>query len=384
MTPTRRYSRAAGVACLATLAAGCGISSLTNVPGKAASGTALHLTEHVSSSVLIAVVNGADADQSLGTLLAATALPREDVAVVRPGVSPRTVVASTSPAPVTVVAPGRPDSPGSSATSYLKAGYNTRLKHWRAEFVADKKAVVTRTQQVVSAWEHSLALPQRLNQSDDGPAASLVQECSVASSVLTGLEQDSRNFGPRRVLLLYTASLAGLLPPGELTGDEVIVVSGALPTAAATSAAQANLLAAGAAQAAVLGPETTNAQLAALVTADLGQARSRDAVSAPILFANNSSALPPAAMHALAKLVPALLRPGATAVISGFASTPGTAHANYLLSYARAAVAARYLESRNVPASALIIVGHGASDLTGPGASGANRRVLVVVQQPAG
>jgi outer membrane protein OmpA-like peptidoglycan-associated protein len=384
MTPIRRCGRAAGVACLATLAAGCGISSLTNVPGKATSGPALHLTEHVSSSVLVAVASGPGADQSLSALLAATALPREDVAVVRPGVPPRTVVASVSPRPVTVVAPGKPDSPGTGATSYLKAGYNKRLQHWQAEVVADKRAVMIRTQQIVSAWEHGLALPQRLSQSDDGPAASLVQECSVASSVLTGIEQDGRDVGTRRVLLLYPASLTGLLPPGELTGDEVIVVSRELATAAATSAAQADLLAAGAAQAAVLGPETTTAQLTALVTDDLGQARSRDIVSAPVRFANNSSALQPAARQRLAKLVPPLLRPGATAVISGFASTPGTAHANYLLSYARAAAAARYLESRNVPASAMIIVGHGATDLTGPGASGANRRVLVVVQQPAG
>ncbi len=384
MTSIRRCGRAAGVACLATLAAGCGISSLTNVPGKAASGPALHLTEHVSSSVLVAVATGTGSDQSLSVLLPATALPREDVAVVRPGVPPLTVVASTSPPPVTVVSPGRPDSPGSSATPYLRAGYSKRLRHWQAEFAADKKAVVIRTRQVVSAWEHGLALPRRLGQPDGGSTASLVQECSVASSVLTGLAQDGRDFGPRRVLLLYTSSLTGTLPPGELTGDEVIVVSAELPTAAATSAAQANLLAAGAAQAAVLGPETTAAQLAALVTTDLGRAPSHDVVSAPVLFANNSSALEPAAVHTLAQLVPALLRPGATAVISGFASTPGTAHANYLLSYARAASAARYLESRNVPASALIIVGHGATDLTGPGASGANRRVLVVVQQPAG
>jgi outer membrane protein OmpA-like peptidoglycan-associated protein len=384
MTPIRRCGCAVGVACLATLAAGCGISGLTNVPGKAASGPVWHLTEHVSSSVLVAVATGAGADQSLGVLLPATALPREDVAVVRPGVRPLTVVASTSPPPVTVVAPGRPDSPGSGATSYLKARYNIRLQHWQAEFAADKKAAVIRTQQVVSAWEHGLALPQRLGQSDDGPAAGLVQECSVASSVLTGLDQDGRDFGPRRVLLLYTSSVTGTLPPGELTGDEVIVVSADLPTAAATSAAQANLLAAGATQAAVLGPETTTAQLAALVTTDLGQAPSHDVVSAPVLFANNSNALQPAAMQTLARLVPDLQRPGATAIISGFASTPGTARANYLLSYARASAAARYLESKNVPASALIIVGHGATDLTGPGASGANRRVLVVVQQPAG
>jgi len=382
VTGARRYGQVVGVAGLVTLAAGCGISSLTNAPAKAVSGPPAHLTEDVSPSVLVAVAGGSGSGQSLGTLMAATALPREDVAVVRPTEPPQTVIASISPPPATVVAPGRPSPPGSGATSYLKAGYDKRLQHWQAVFAADKRAVVTRTQQVVSSWERGLALPHRLTLSGDGSATGLVQECSVAASVLTGIEQDGRGFGARRLVLLYPASLAGLVPSGELTGDRVIVVSATLPSAAATSAAQAILLAAGAAQAAVLGPETTTAQLAALVSADLGRSRSHDVVSAPLLFANNSAALQPAARRTLDGLVPYLLRPGATAVISGFASTPGTARTNYLLSYSRAAAAARYLESRNVPASALIIVGHGATDLTGPGASGANRRVVAVVQEP--
>ena len=67
-------------------------------------------------------------------------------------------------------------------------------------------------------------------------------------------------------------------------------------------------------------------------------------------------------------------------VINGYASTPGNAEANYLLSFQRATAAARWLETNGVPESALIIVGHGASDGVGSGASAANRRVLVVIE----
>jgi outer membrane protein OmpA-like peptidoglycan-associated protein len=382
VTAARCFGQAVVVAGVVALAAGCGISSLTNVQDEATNAPPVRLTEHVSSSTLVAEPSGTDADQSLSALLAAAALPNEYLAVMRPGTPPQNVVASRSPAPVSLVAHGRPEPPGNGETSYLEADYRTRLRHWQAEFAADQKAVAVRTQWAVSAWERGLQLPEQLRRVHAQSGVGLAQECLVAAGVLAGLEQDGRDLGSSRLLLLYTTNLTGLLPPGELTGDQVIVVSAAMPSAAATSSAQVNLLAAGAAQAAVLGPETTTTQLAALVRADLGQRPSRDLVSAPVLFANGSSTLLPAAIHVLAGLVPGLLRPGATAVVSGYASTPGTANANYLLSYARAAAAARYLESRNVPASALIIVGHGATDQFAPGASSANRRVLVVVQEP--
>jgi hypothetical protein len=51
--------------------------------------------------------------------------------------------------------------------------------------------------------------------------------------------------------------LAGSLPPGELTGDDVIVSIPYLPTASVAGAAQAELLGAGAAEAVVVGPEVT-------------------------------------------------------------------------------------------------------------------------------
>jgi outer membrane protein OmpA-like peptidoglycan-associated protein len=164
----------------------------------------------------------------------------------------------------------------------------------------------------------------------------------------------------------------------------VVVVTGDLPTAAAASAAQADLLEAGAAQAAVVGPEVTAAELAALVSADLSQGAGGDLVSAPVLFGNDSYALSAPAVRELTRLLPRLRKPGATAVISGFASTPGTAQANYVLSYQRASAVAALFESQGIPAASLIIVGHGAADLVGLGASGANRRVLVVIEEASG
>ena len=107
------------------------------------------------------------------------------------------------------------------------------------------------------------------------------------------------------MIVLFCDDLSGALPAGELTGDDVIVVTSYLPTAAAASTAQADLLGAGAAQAAVVGPEVTAAQLAALVSADLSQGAPGDSVSAPVLFGNDSYALSPAAIGSLAsRLLP--------------------------------------------------------------------------------
>jgi outer membrane protein OmpA-like peptidoglycan-associated protein len=44
---------------------------------------------------------------------------------------------------------------------------------------------------------------------------------------------------------------------------------------------------------------------------------------------------------------------------------------------------AAFFEACGVPASSLDIVGHGASGLVAPGAAGANRRVVVTVEEPA-
>jgi OmpA-OmpF porin, OOP family len=140
----------------------------------------------------------------------------------------------------------------------------------------------------------------------------------------------------------------------------------------------------GAAQAAVVGPEVTAAQLDGLVSADLSQGAMSDSVSAPVLFGNDSYALGPTAISVLEELLPKLREAGVTAVINGFASTPGTAEANYILSFQRATAVARFLEANGIPESSLIIVGHGATDVVGSGTSDANRRVLVVIEKPSG
>jgi outer membrane protein OmpA-like peptidoglycan-associated protein len=264
--------------------------------------------------------------------------------------------------------------------------YRHRLKHWQSQFAAAEQAVVVRTQAALSAWASALGISRRVDglPGAAGDFASLAGECAVTASAFQGLQQVPGNgFGNRRVALLYVSSLGGIPPPGELTGDDVIVVTSFLPSAAAASAAQASLLGAGAAQASVVGPEVSASQLATLVTAGLSQNVMTEVLSGPALFANNSAALLPGAVSVLTPLLAPLREAGAAAVINGYASTPGLATANYKLSYARAAAVAGFFEAHGVPASSLIVVGHGASDLVAPGPSGANRRVTVVIEEPS-
>jgi outer membrane protein OmpA-like peptidoglycan-associated protein len=42
---------------------------------------------------------------------------------------------------------------------------------------------------------------------------------------------------------------------------------------------------------------------------------------------------------------------------------------------------AAFFEAHGVPPSALVVVGHGATDLVAPGPSAANRRVVVVIDE---
>ena len=173
-------------------------------------------------------------------------------------------------------------------------------------------------------WAHSL----RLTGPATGPAgqrpATLSRDCSLAASTVSGLvNQAGSRFGGK-VVLLSAASLSGMPPTGELDGDDVIVVTSYVPSAAAASAAQLNLLAAGASFAAVLGPEVTPAQLDHLVAESLsGRVRSEE-VSGQALFADNSATLRPTAARVLAPIVTSLRRSGASGVVNGFASTPGS------------------------------------------------------------
>ena len=215
-------------------------------------------------------------------------------------------------------------------------------------------------------------------------AASLPGECTIAASAVSGLvDQAGGRFGASRVVLLAVTSLSGMPSAGELNGDDVIVITSYLPTAGAASAAQVNLLNAGAARAAVLGPEITAAQVDQLVSEGLSQRAVTEDLSGRALFANDSSALLPTAISVLAPLVAELRRPGASGVVNGYASAPGSAQHNLVLSQDRAAAVAAFLEARGVPKSSLLAVGHGATNLVAPGSSGDNRRVVVVIEESA-
>jgi len=370
-----------GVAAAATLLAGCNLASSPSGP---ATGPSVTVRQNVPPTALLTVMNGPASGPALSGLVASTARPNEDIRILQAGTPAKTIVASDSPAPSAVVLPGEPLAPGGGQTDYQMAHYVKRQKAWQAKRTADLAAGAAKTRADTSAWLAGLDIPQKLSKVADPPVnqGSLAAESAVAASALAGLEEEAGNiFGHHRVIVLFCDDLSGALPAGELTGDDVIVVASYLPTEAAASTAQVDLLGAGAAQAAVVGSEVTAAQLAGLVSADLSEHGPSDSVSAPVLFGNDSYALEPAAVGSLRQLLPELREPGVTVVVNGYASTPGTAEANYILSFERATTVARWLEAHGVPESALVIVGHGASDVTGSGASAANRRVLVVIEE---
>jgi len=130
-------------------------------------------------------------------------------------------------------------------------------------------------------------------------------------------------------------------------------------------------------------PSRTQAQLDQLIADGLAARQLTETVSGPTLFANDSVVLLPAAARILTPLLAQLRRPGATAVINSYASAPGTPGHNLALSQGRAEAAARFLEAHGVSAAALSVVGHGAANLVAPGSSGDNRRVVVVIEEPA-
>jgi outer membrane protein OmpA-like peptidoglycan-associated protein len=389
----RRPSRASGKCRLAVLiclllgVSGCTFSLSKHVTSH------VTITERIVNSALVTVVPNATAGPSLERLVAATARPGEDLDVLRAGPTAAVLVAASSPPAARIAVPGRPAAPSTDATSFQQAEYRRNLARWQAEVIWAKQAVATRTNAAVAAWASSLRIGAKVGSltgpahllSSAEPPGSLGYECSIAASTLAGLDEAvGASFGDRRVVVLYVASLDGSLPPGELTGDDVIVVPSFLPSAEEISAAQASLLAAGAARATILGPESTAAQLSQVVTLGLSQKVITEALSGAALFANDSSRLAPRAARVLTPVIALLREPGAAAVINGYASTPGSSEANYLLSYARAAAVAAFFEARGIPASSLEIVGHGATNLVATGPSGANRRVVVVIEEPAG
>ena len=391
----RRIGAAGSAVLLSAVLGGCtgwpgggpASGTTTGAAGGATSGAAGGVTQHVPASALLVVTNGPSPAASVSELVAGTARPNEQLRIVASGAPPRPVVAADAPAPVTIALAAPPTAPGKGATTYLTSGYTKKMKAWQAKRAADVSAEAAQTRAADVAWAAKLGIAAKVRQVGDPPAdeGSLAAESAVAASVQPGLAAGAGDpVAGLRVVVLYCDSLGGgPLPAGELTGDDVIVVMSYLASAAEISAAQAAVLEAGAAQVAVLGPLAAPGQLNALVSAGLSGAAGTGAVSGTVLFGNGSYALSATAAAVLGPLVSRLKQPGATAVINGFASTPGTAEGNYLLSYERATAVAKFLAARGVAAAALIIVGHGASDTVGAGDSAANRRVLVVVEESA-
>jgi outer membrane protein OmpA-like peptidoglycan-associated protein len=337
------------------------------------------ITEHIAPSMLVVVTGPDGAGTLIRQVITATARPGEDL-VLAAGGRGRAVASSGAPPPAVTTVPGPPTPPGHGASAYQRARYSQAVGHWHDQVAAAQRLVAARTTAATAAW----ARRQRPPAAAPGTLASLSAEAALATSAVSGLiDQAGSQFGARRVVLLSVASLAGMPPPDQLNGDDVIVTVGYLPTAAAASAAQENLLAAGAVRASVLGPEATTATVDRLVTAGLSHNAVADPLSQRALFANDSPALLRSAIPVLLPLVSELLRPDVLAVINGYASATGGARHNLALSQARADAVAAFLEARGVPASSLVSSGHGATDLIAPKASGDNRRVVVVIEEPA-
>jgi outer membrane protein OmpA-like peptidoglycan-associated protein len=377
-----RYGCAAtGAAAIVAAASGCG-ALLTAPIATHVSTAPLILTARATPSMLVVVTGAGGPTQLVGQVVTATARPREDLDVLEPNERGRALIASTSPAPARMAVPGRPPAPGRGASSYQEGQYQHTLAHWQEQMAASKRAVAVRMKAAVVRWAHSLRLTVPATGPAGHRAATLPRDCSLAASAVSGLvNQAGSRFGGK-VVLLSAASLSGMPTTGELDGDDVIVVTSYVPSAAAAGAAQLDLLAAGASFAAVLGPEVTPAQLDHLVAESLsGRVRS-EVVSGQALFADNSATLRPAAARVLAPIVTNLRRPGASGVVNGFASTPGSPHHNEVLSQNRASAVAAYLEARGISRSFLVVVGHGATNLVAPGSSGDNRRAVVVIEEP--
>ena len=176
----------------------------------------------------------------------------------------------------------------------------------------------------------------------------MAAESAAAASAQTGMAEGSGDAAGQPAGIGAVLRLAGRAAAGgELTGDDVIAVTSYLPTAADASAAQVALLEAGAAQAAVVGPSVTSGQLRRWCP-PAWRAAGPGSVSGAVLFGNDSYALSAAAIGSLGQLLPRLKEPGVTAVISGFASTPGTVEGNYVLSFERATAVAGFFEAHGV------------------------------------
>jgi outer membrane protein OmpA-like peptidoglycan-associated protein len=380
--------RAAAAAAAAAITAACGLPGLSSPAAGLQTGAPVTVTENAQLSVLVAVEDSVAAGQAVARLVRATARPREDVDIFAAGLRPQILLESGSPAPARVTVAGKPAAPSAGATTYLRAEYRRVLDAWHSKIRAAENEVATRTRVATSVWARRFRVLPEIRGSRSAPAdrrsedpGSHANECKLAAAALASLGQETGNrFGARRVVLLYVPNLGGIPHVAELAGDDVIVVTGYLPSAARGSTGQAKLLSAGAARATILGPKATDAQIAQLVTAGLSQRVRAETLSSSVLFASGTTLLP-GATHVLTPLLASLRRPGALGVINGYAYALGSGRRDYEFSLAQAAAVARFLEAHGVPASSLVVVGHGASHLASSGASRVDR-VLVAIVEP--
>ena len=376
-TRRSRFAATAAAAAVAVVTTGCS-PGLFGAPRPAAAGGQIRLTEHVTPSALVAVTAAGPQNATLLQVIGATARPLEHLDIASAD-GTHALVASSSPAPAVVRIPARPTPPARGATSYQEAVYHKAQVRWDGQYAAGQRAVASRTAAGTDTWVRS----QLARAGSGSGQGSLGAECEVASNVLAGLaDQAGARFGGR-VVLMAAGRLGDIPPDCQLAGADVIVITPFLPTAADAAAAQEKVIAAGAARASVLGPEATPAELGRLVSDGLGHREVSEPLSGPALFGNDSAVLRPAAAAVLTPLLPQLRQPGAIAVINGYASAPGDARHNQQLSENRAAAVAAFFEARGISAAALLVVGHGATSFVAPGASPDNRRVVVVVEEPA-
>ena len=245
----RRYLAAGAIAMLAAIV-GCG-SILDTTAGDQTTAP-IRLTEQVAPSLLVVVPGPADMDQLLNRLVTATARPSEDLEMLEAGARGRSLVDFGVAAaglggrswPARAAWPGREFLPAD-------AHYQRDLTHWRGRVAVGWRTVAAPHPGCGRGLDSQPAATGSRGRLAVQPASDRPAGVSARSSRMSSpesIDQAGQRFGARRVILLFVTSLSGMPSTGELNGDDVVVIASYLPTAAAASGAQLNLLNAGARQ----------------------------------------------------------------------------------------------------------------------------------------
>jgi outer membrane protein OmpA-like peptidoglycan-associated protein len=370
---TRVLWRSGLAAGAALTLAGCSLSAFFD-PMKAGH---LPVSEHIAGTAVVAIAGNGVSGRSVSDVLAAAAQPSQYVDVVRAGRRPVVLAATRTSGPVTRSIAARPKPLHPGASSYQRNLYERDMATWRKARAQARRAVRADSARRARGQVRALRVPARPGLAPGSAAGDLGAECNAAARVIARLTSAAgQPFTGPRVAILYPVSLSGRLSSEELTGDAVIVVMPYLPAEKAVASAQLKLVEAGAIRVTVVGPEDTAGEVASLVSGGLRITTATQVLAGRLLFASGSAVPPPAAVPVLRRLLRLMLRPGATAIINGYASTPGTRRHNYLLSVGRARAVCQFLVKRRVPRLSIVVVGHGAI-----GPSARDQRVTVVVAE---